>query len=309
MRIASIDLGTNTALLLIAEADGLKTIEDHAHVVRLGEGVDRGRKFIPAAMERTLVVLRQYADLVTKAGVDPKDVVAVATSQARDAQNSGVFFEKVRKETGFQFRILSGSEEAEATFSGALLPETPAEQTLVMDIGGGSTEWKSLRHGGLSMDLGSVRFTERFLKADQANGPVSDQAFWVCRDAVDLALAPAVAWWKGTDEGFRKNSHLLGVAGTVTTLAQWFLGSSTFDREAIDHVMLTSGDVHRMVEELKWRTVSERRDVLHTDQGRADVILAGAMILWRSMELMEIKTCRVSTRGLRYGVLEYARSS
>lgn len=305
--VASIDLGTNTALLLIAERSKgsaeLVTVEDHSSVVRLGEGVDGTRRLQPQAMERTLQCLKIYAQRVRAAGLPPASVVAVATSQARDAENAGEFFERVRVETGFLFRTLSGDQEAAATFEGALLSDTPAATAVVIDIGGGSTEFKSLTEGGLSVDLGSVRFTERFFKGPR-DAAVSDERFWACRDAVDVALAPVSTWWESIESAKRNRLQLLAVAGTATSLAQWFLGQRTFEREAIDRVTLTVGDLHRMVEELKWRSPVERERDFGLDPGRADVLLAGAMILWRSLTVLGVASTRVSTRGLRYGILQ-----
>jgi exopolyphosphatase/guanosine-5'-triphosphate,3'-diphosphate pyrophosphatase len=312
-RVASIDLGTNTALLLVAEkstrsAGAWETIEDHSTVVRLGQGVDETRMLQPEAMARTLACLKKYSEIVRRLRLRPEDTIAVATSQARDARNAADFFKQVQSETGFVFRTLTGDQEAAATFEGALLPDTPAATAVVIDIGGGSTEFKSLTEGGLSVDLGSVRFTERYLKTSREVA-VTDEQFWTCRDAVDAALAPVLTWWESVPAEKRSRMGFLAVAGTATTLAQWFLAAPTFDRDAIDRVEMTVGDVHRMVEELKWRSPLERERDLAIDGGRADVLLAGAMILWRALTLLGVPSCRVSTRGLRYGILSINASS
>jgi exopolyphosphatase/guanosine-5'-triphosphate,3'-diphosphate pyrophosphatase len=164
----------------------------------------------------------------------------------------------------------------------------------VIDIGGGSTEFRSLDRG-LSLQMGSVRFTERFFKSN----PVTDTEFWAARDAVDETLAGARAW----RDSVSPETELIGVAGTVVTLAKCQLALPTFDAAAIDGAELTRGDVHRLVEELKWRTIDERKALPGVESGRADVLLAGALILWRSMEVLGFPRLRVSTRGLRYGVL------
>ena len=303
IRRASIDLGTNTCLLLLAEWDGAQSgvqqvIADVANVVRLGEGVDRTRKLQPAAMQRTLDCLYRYRDKVREAGVDPGQVVCVATSQARDASNSSEFFNKVRSETGFVFKTLTGDEEARFTFEGALLPGMDVHQTTLLDIGGGSTELITLNQA-TSIDMGSVRFTERFFKSDPVS-PVSDEEFWACQSAIDEALTPWTSWRKDHS----KLDKLVGVAGTVTSLAAWHLGLQTFDSSRVNGAILTRGDVHRLVEELKWRSVKERAALPCMEPLRADVILAGAMIFWRTMELLGFSECTVSTRGLRFGVLK-----
>ena len=296
---ASIDLGTNTCLLLIADWNSSKrevtrVLEDYNTVVRLGQSVDQKRELHPEAKARTLACLKNYAEKVRKAGANPVDAVCVATSQARDAKNGAEFFQQVEKETGFRFRVISGDEEAKCTFLGALLPGMRPESCAVIDIGGGSTELTDQK-GGHSLDIGSVRFTERFLKSD----PVTDDEFWACQDAIDEQVKALLPW----RAKLPRDIQFVGVAGTVTSLAAWYLELEKFDAPKIDQVVLTRGDIHRMVEELKWRTVAERTSLPGMEQGRADVILAGAMILWRCMELLKFSECRVSTRGLRFGVL------
>jgi exopolyphosphatase / guanosine-5'-triphosphate,3'-diphosphate pyrophosphatase len=298
---SAIDLGTNTCLLLIGEvspahSEVSKVIEDHSNIVRLGEGVDRHRELQPQAMERTMARLLEYASRVRAHGLEPRDTRAVATSQARDARNGAEFFARVERETGFCFRVISGDEEARLTFQGALLPGMKAEETAVIDIGGGSTELIATG-GGQSVDVGSVRFTERFLK----NDPVTDEEFWACQDAIDAALEPLLQWRKGLP----LSTRLLAVAGTATSLAAWYLGlvHGNFDHAQINELIVTRGDVHRLVEELKWRTVAERMSLPGMEPKRADVLLAGALTLWRAMELLDFPACRVSTRGLRYGAL------
>ncbi len=297
---ASIDLGTNTCLMLVVDEGRpgqgapFAVLSDHQTIVRLGQGVDRERKLAPAAMERTLACLKGYAEILRAAGGSADQAVCVATSQARDARNGAEFFERVSRETGFRFRIISGDDEARCTFLGALLPGMSADSAAVIDIGGGSTELVSV-DGGQSLDLGSVRFTDRFFKTD----PVTDTEFWACQNAIDTMLASLNPW----RERLPNSSKLVAVAGTATSLAAWHLQLPHFDAQKIDALTLTRGDVHRMVEELKWRTVLERCELPGMELKRADVILAGALILWRAMEVLGFAECRVSTRGLRYGIL------
>jgi exopolyphosphatase/guanosine-5'-triphosphate,3'-diphosphate pyrophosphatase len=295
---ASIDLGTNTCLLLLARCDSAgqvaEVLEDHSTVVRLGQGVDKNKSLHPDAIRRTLDCLRRYSEQAKAAGADPAKAICVATSQARDSANGAEFFARVKNETGFRFQVISGDMEAKLTFLGALLPGMNPAEYAVIDIGGGSTEFMST-DGGLSLDIGSVRFTERYLKSD----PVTDAEFWACQSGIDAELAKLADWRKTAGKG-RK---LLAVAGTATTLAAWFLELPKFDARKIDEVTLTRGDVHRQVEELKWRSVAERQALTGIEQGRADVLLAGALILWRAMEVLGFDSIRVSTRGLRYGAV------
>lgn len=296
---ASIDLGTNTCLLLVVRWDIengeiTEVLDDRVEIVRLGEGVDRTRCFGQEPMARALACLKSYAMRISELGGARAETVAVATSQARDAKNSSAFFKQVKRETGIGFKVLTGDAEAELTFLGALRPSDLRAHTVVIDIGGGSTELTTLA-SGVSLDIGSVRLTERWLKSD----PVTDHEFWACQAEIDRELETLRSWRAGLTGGIR----LLGVAGTVTTLAHWHLGLSHFDRASIDRVELTRGDIHRMVEDLKWRTNAERLSLPGVTRGRADVLLAGALILWRVMEVLDFSFCGVSTRGLRYGVL------
>jgi exopolyphosphatase/guanosine-5'-triphosphate,3'-diphosphate pyrophosphatase len=297
VRKASIDLGTNTCLLLVAEVDLLtkqirRVLVDEIRYVRLGQGVDQNRTLHPEAKSRTLGALEEYCRLLMNVGVDPSEVIAVATSQARDAQDGFSFFTEIEKKLRLRFRTLTGEQEAKYTFLGGLLPGMNPEKSAVIDIGGGSTEIVTSQ-GGNSLDIGSVRFTERYLK----DLPVKDDAFWKCQEAID---AEVLTWKSKFSDPSRE---WLGVAGTVTTIAAWNLGLSDFQAERLNGVELSRGDVHRLVEDLKWRNLDERMQIVGIEKQRADVILAGSLILWRVMELLDIPHLRVSTRGLRYGVL------
>ncbi len=295
---ASIDLGTNTCLLLVCEREAengrvRRVLGDYSTVVRLGQGVDRQRAYVPEAMARTRVCLERYATEVRRFGVDPSAVVAVTTSSARDAANAPEFFAGLERELGFRFRIISGDEEARATFRGGVSGLAPnlAEHAGVIDIGGGSTEFVTVS-GGRSLDIGSVRFTERFLSGSD---PVTDDAFWRCEAAIDEALHEV-------PEELRAARPLVAVAGTATQIAMLQLELPSFEASAIDGLELTRGDLHRWVEALKWRNAAERRALVGMEEGRADVLLAGALILWRALEVLGHSSCQVSTRGLRFGV-------
>ena len=296
----TLDLGTNTCLMLVAEVNLQthrveKVLHDESRIVRLGQGVDQNRKFHPEAMKRTLSALSEYSILAKSLGQNPAQAVCVATSQARDAKNSAEFFSEVEQKTGFRFQVISGEDEARYTFMGALLPGMDPAHSAVIDIGGGSTEIISLGERK-SIDIGSVRYTERFLHSN----PVRDEEFWECQEAIDHELEAFVSWRKSLQQA----PQVVAVAGTVTTLAAWYQGLDRFDAKKIDALVLTRGDVHRMVEELKWRTIDERRKLPCMEPMRADVILAGALILWRIMERLDLTQCTISTRGLRYGVLQ-----
>ncbi len=293
----SIDLGTNTCLMLLADVGSghiKKVLGDYSRIIRLGEGVDKSRSLQPKAIERTLVCLAEYKKIVSDAGILPGDVVCVATSQARDAENGEEFFNRVKTEFGFRFKVISGKDEASMSFMGSLLPGMEPPLYAVMDIGGGSTEFVTVQEDR-SIDLGSVRFTERYLISD----PVTETEYLNCLGKIDNKLEELIEWRRSIPG----NTRMLAVAGTATTLASWHLCLKEFDSAKIDQVELTTDHLCKMVEDLKQMTVAERREQVGIEPKRADVLLAGAMIMWRSMEKLNFPSCNISTRGLRYGVL------
>ncbi len=293
---ASIDLGTNTCLLLIKKdsPSGEQILHDESTVVRLGQGVDQSGELHPDAMKRAFDCLSRYAQIAKNHAVESSSILAVGTAQARDSKNARAFFDQIKNDLGIQFRILSGDEEARATFLGAALPGLDPAKMFVMDIGGGSTELVSLE-SGKSLPMGAVRMTERHLKSN----PVTDEEFWACEQAIDAEIERE---FSSIPPGFQ----LVAVAGTAVTLAMLQAGMQEYDRKKLDGVILTKGDVHRWVEELKWRSLDERKALPGMEVKRADVLLAGVMIFWRVMEKLELPTAMISTRGLRYGVFKLA---
>ena len=290
---ASIDLGTNTCLLLVIEGD--RVLHDESRVVRLGQDVARTGRLHPEAMERARACLQDYVRIAERLGVSAGAILAVATAQARDASDAKPFFDGLETEFGLRFRILSGQEEARATFLGAALPGSDPSKMVVMDIGGGSTELVA-HAGGESLPIGAVKITEKFLHSD----PVTDNEFWAAEDAIDRELLRMKPWREGLQSV--GGAEFTAVAGTAVTLAMLQMGLTEFKASDIDGFFITRGDAHRLVEELKWRTVEERKAMPGMEPKRADVILAGALIFWRVMEVLDFPVARISTRGLRYGV-------
>lgn len=294
---ASIDLGTNTCLMLLAEVESgqiKKVSGDYARIIRLGEGVDKTGSLQPEAIERTFECLSEYYKIISEAGILSGDVVCVATSHARDASNGEAFFDKVEEKFGLRFRVLSGKDEARLSFIGSLLPGMDPSHYAVLDVGGGSTEFVTAE-ADRSVDLGSVRFTERYLKSD----PVTDEEFVECLDKIDNKLEELAGW----RSSIPADMQMLAVAGTATTLASWHLEQETFNAAEVERVHLSKGNLQQMVEDLKSMTVAERREQVGIEPKRADVLLAGAMIMWRTMEKLRFPICSISSRGLRYGVL------
>lgn len=297
---AGIDIGTNTILLLIAKVEGERVSEvlhDEVRVVRLGQGVDQARAFSPEAMARAMACFREYAEIL--ANYPGIDVRAVATSGSRDAKNSADFFQQVKAETGISIRVISGEEEALLSFRGAV-PNHNAqpENIAVLDIGGGSTEVVGLDPVGklfrFSFDIGCVRMQERFLKSD----PPKDSQIQELRSFVkeELAARPEIF-------SMLRERKLVGVAGTVTYLTAAALGLREFDPVEVDGAKLDKRDVHALIGRFRMMNTEQRLGIGGMDRGRADVIVAGALILEEILEAAHLESLQASVRGLRYGAV------
>jgi exopolyphosphatase/guanosine-5'-triphosphate,3'-diphosphate pyrophosphatase len=307
MKRASIDLGTNTCLLLVKEdsLSGERVFHDESQVVRLGEGVSKTGLLNSEAMKRARDCLANYVRVAGNLGVSASEILAVGTAQARDAKNAKDFFNELESSLGLRFRILSGDEEAKATFLGARLPGIASQEMVVMDIGGGSTELVAMPDpskpiSGESIGIGAVKITEKFLYSN----PVTDIEFWSAEESINQSLGKLKSWSQGLESKMGTPPRFVAVAGTAVTLAMLQKGMTEFDASQIDGTVLSRGDVHRLVEELKWRSVLERKQMPGMEAKRADVILAGALIFWRVMEELGFPEVTISTRGLRYGVLD-----
>ncbi len=300
-RAATIDIGTNTVLLLVAErtADGaLVAVSEHATITRLGQGVDKTRRLAPEALARTLDCLAGYAAIVRDAGVAATDIVG--TSAMRDAAGGEAIVARTEALFGVPARVLTGDEEAEVTFLGALagLPAGAAgEAVTVFDIGGGSTEVVRAVPGlpasfSRSYDVGSVRLTERFPAAD----PPTPGDLRRVREAARAALiglprlepgAPAIP---------------VGIAGTVTTLAAVHLGLATYDSARVHGAELSLAQIEAVVAQLAGLPLAERRRVPGLAPERADVIVAGGLLVLSVLEGLGAASVRVSDRGVRWGL-------
>ncbi len=298
-RRAAIDIGTNSVLLLIAEREtgAWRPLLERATITRLGQGVDRTRELAPEARERTLAALTTYAALLRAHGVSELDVVG--TSAMRDARGGREFAEDAGKVLGVAPRILSGAEEAEVTFVGTLSGLTLDGAVTVFDVGGGSTE--VIRgHAGpathaeaaVSLDIGSVRLFERHLVNDP---PAASELSRVDAD-IDAALSGAPSPSAG--------ATLVGVAGTVTTLAAIALELDTYDGERVHGLRLSKSDVSAVARRLEAMTHAERCALPGLEPKRADVIVVGARIVERVMHWAAASELVVSDRGVRWGLLE-----
>ncbi len=266
-RVAAVDLGTNTTRLLVADV-GEGRVEEVVRrtvITRLGEGVDVRRRLLPLPIARVRNVLSDYRREAESLGVER--ALLIATSAVRDAENGEAFLGEIEWSYGFATRLLAGEEEAELSFRGATLGREARDGLLVVDIGGGSTElaWAT---GGISLDIGSVRLTERFLGSD----PPTEQQLDACAGAIRTLLADEVP------EGLAPR-EALGVAGTVTSLAALDLGLERYDRELVHGHRLTAAGAARQLERLASLPLARRREVPALDPERARVIVAGAIVL------------------------------
>ncbi len=303
MRVATIDIGTNTVLLLIADqaADGsMVAVTEQATITRLGEGVDRSRSLLPTAVVRTRECLDEYARIVNRSGVARTAVVA--TSAMRDASGGDELRDHVRAQFGVEARVLSGDEEARLTFRGAVggLQVSRGQKVAVFDIGGGSTEVvignargepEDLAYAS-SFDVGSVRLTERHVASDpptfeerEALLGSAHRAFFLV-PPLEAGIAP------------------VGIAGTMTTLAAVSLGLSTYDSQRVHGHSMARDEVRRVVDLLGSLNLKSRRGVPGLDPKRADVIVSGGLIALALLDHWSAGSVTISDRGVRWGLAE-----
>lgn len=298
-RIAAIDIGTNSVLLLIAETDGTsaRPLVERATITRLGQGVDKTRALAPEAIERTLACLRAYASDIAEHA--PDVVVAVGTSAMRDAEGGASFRASAKEILGVEPRVASGDEEAELTFLGALSGLAVEGDVVVFDIGGGSTEiicGPARPKAGdpappkISLDVGSVRLTERHVRSD----PPTAEELDAVRADVRAALAKVP---------FRPSGRAVGVAGTVTTIAAFAKDVVPYDAARVHGAVLTADEVDRVAAELARLSLDERKRLPAIDPRRADVIVAGAVLASEILRFCAADRMIVSDRGVRWGLV------
>jgi exopolyphosphatase / guanosine-5'-triphosphate,3'-diphosphate pyrophosphatase len=277
VRVAGIDCGTNSVRLLIADEQPGGELVDcvrELRIVRLGEGVDRTGRLDPAAIERTRIALVEYAGLIAAHGA--LAVRMVATSASRDAANRADFVAMVRSVLGIEPEVITGAAEAALSFAGATAGVGPVTSpVLVADIGGGSTELvlgtpPATELRSHSMDIGCVRLTERHLR-DELPTPAQ-----VAAARADIAAAIKAA---RVDVPLTEAATVIGVAGTVTTMAAIVAGLSSYQPAAIHGSAMTAAQIHELCDRLLLMSHAQRAALAVMHPGRADVIAAGALIL------------------------------
>src|SRR5215208_5138005 len=284
MRVAALDLGTNTTRLLVADVvEGrVEEVDRRLAITRLGEGVDERRRLLPLPIARVRNTLSDYRRALEELGAER--ALLVATSAVRDAENGEAFLGEIEWSYGFVTRLLSGDDEAELVRRGVATGRRLGPRGLILDVGGGSTElivdgW----HG--SLDLGSVRMTERFLHSD----PPTREELDACAAAV-RSLLPEL----DVDEA-------IGVAGTVTTLAALDLGLDEYDPERVHGHRIPAASVGAQLARLAALPLSERRRVRGLEPERAPVIVAGAIIVREVLRRYELDELEASERDILDG--------
>ena len=274
-RVAAIDCGTNSIRLLVTDiSEGVQTdLDRRMEIVRLGQDVDRTGRLAPEALARTFAALATYAEAIDTLGAER--VRFVATSATRDAANRDEFVHGVTRLLGVEPGVASGDEEARLSFAGATrgLPDSIAAPYLVVDIGGGSTELvlgTDRPDGAYSADVGSVRLAERRLLDDP---PTADQIA-LAREDIEAALDVA-----SRHVALQGAGSLIGLAGSVTTVAAIHLGLSGYDSAAIHHSRVPAEAVRRISDQLLAANHAERAAIPAIHPGRVDVIAAGALVL------------------------------
>ena len=299
MKLASLDLGSNTFLCLVSEIENQKVTKiysDEVEMVRLGQGLSASKKFHPDALIRAKNTLTNFRKTLDRE--KPEAILAMATSAARDAENKEELF-KICKDLNIPLEIIPGEKEAEITYRGAVSGLKTAGSRLVVDIGGGSTEFifgedqKIL--AGKSLDICCVRLTEKFISVQPTPQAEIDKLQNFIREQLQqiIKLAPQMP------------KEILAVAGTPTTIAQVELGG--FDAAKIDGYVLTEQGLETWLKKLTGLSVAEKI-ALGYPEGRADVIIVGVITLLETLKAFNLKELTVSTRGVRYGVaLELAK--
>jgi len=292
---AAIDCGTNSTRLLISDGD--EPVERLMRITRLGAGVDRTGRLDPEAIERTMAVLREYREVMDR--YDVAGVRIAATSAARDAANRSEFFDAATEVVGATPELLSGSEEAELSFRGATagLPDGSGT-SLVVDIGGGSTEFAlgaERPYASLSVDMGCVRLTEKYLLHDPPQPEELSNALSVVEQHLDDVAREV--------PGAGEATRFIGLAGTVTTVAAVEIGLPEYHRDAIHHFVLTREAAEDVFRTLATEAVADRVHNPGLEAARADVIVGGCCVLVGIFRYFGFDECLVSEADILDGLV------
>ncbi len=295
--MAAVDCGTNSTRLLVVDASG-RTVERLMRITRLGAGVDADRRLRPDAIERVVSVLGEYRQVLDRHGVER--VRATATSAARDAGNADELFDAAESALGTRPELLSGLEEARLSFLGATAGlDAGGPPLLVADIGGGSTELVvgvtgEEPLGAVSLDVGCVRTTERWIEHDPAQPEELANALGEVRDLLEDA--------DRGEPALREAERFVGLAGTVTTVATLDLGLATYDSEKVHHHLLERATVEDWFRTMAMGDREERLGNPGLEEGRADVIVGGMCVLVAILRHRGFDSCLVSESDILDGL-------
>lgn len=302
MRYAVIDVGTNTVKLLVADSieKDLKTLLEDSVTTRLGQSVAQNHRLLPEAIERTLETVRDFVARARE--LQPRHFLAYATSAVRDSSNRDEFLRRFREVAGFDCQVISGEEEAELIFLGATSqPAMRNRNVIVFDIGGGSIEF--IRGGQVeiefktSLDCGAVRMTETFLRAD----PPTDGELGRLEEFIGRQIRAGLA--RDPNRASHLMLPILGTGGTINNLASMELECERWDAARIDGRRLSIDRLRALARQLGAMPLERRKQLRGLNPSRADIIVAGAMILVSGVEALGQKEITVSIRNLRHGAV------
>ncbi|MDQ6964086.1 MAG: Ppx/GppA family phosphatase [Mariprofundales bacterium] len=310
---AAIDLGSNTIRLLIVRPDSSRTppwqvIHYHHHTARLGEGVRTNGMLGEAGMARALAALADLLARCHRFGVADKHIMATATAAVRHSDNGLQFCRQVASDVGITLRVLSGEEEAALSLRGSrcVLESEVAEQMLLFDIGGASTEFVRVLDGRMvdliSLPLGVIRLVEEGMQDD----PPSAADWAAMRQLADGALATVEQRWQRSAASLQLPTNLVGTAGTVTTLAATEIGMAEYCADTINSHWMSRAAFNRLRQRLSALTNAQRQEIPSIEAGRSDLIVAGAAIVDAIFTRWSYKQLRCVDAGLMEGVLAEA---
>lgn len=303
-RVAVVDIGSNSTRLLVADvaAGSIREVERQSRVTRLGRGVDLAGQLSAEAIEAACTAIADYVSIYEEAGVE--SVEAIATSAVRDASNGDAFVAELRERFAISARVLDGDEEARLTYLGATAERPPSEPTLVIDIGGGSTEMvvgtgqEIAFHS--SLQAGVVRHSERHLPSDPPTPVELEALAGDVRGLIEAAVAGGKA---------AKPAAGIAVAGTPTSLAAIELGLEPYDPSRVHGHVLSLGTIQRLLSQLAAAPLSERVEIPGMHPDRAPTIVAGVVILVEAMRAFGLEQIEVSEHDILYGIALSATST
>jgi len=299
MKLASIDVGTNSVKLLVADVENQQIsniLAERVEITRLGKGVDKTGELLQEAMDGTLRVIEDFKR--DAESLEAREIIAVATSAMREARNRDAFIQKVMDRTGIKLQVISGDEEAELSFAGVCSdPLLRSKRLIIADVGGGSSEFIVGQDGKIdnrfSINTGCVRLTEEFLHSD----PIDPTELQMALQNIISSLYSRLIEIPMDDR------YLVGVGGTITALAAIHQNMLAPASSAIHRYVLLRDEIIRLLTYLRRMTLEDRKKVPGLPPERADIIVAGAAVFSAILDILRVKEITVSARGLRYGVL------